>query len=352
MTSSPMLSAIVCDGMGWFSEVDYKRLLLTYDKVYYLFPKDLLSFADIDGKSHHPRFSQKVADSHAFTLHHFVPTEKLREVILAAAQTDASNPNFAQIVANTPRREQLYTWRIVNSDGDIGSGTSLGLQADQKGLAHAILLNKFLLAAEQLGCIPATGQPYVHALIAEKYRTGAQTFPFSIGAKLPALRVSEVNHFHVVSKVISSVVSDKDLRKRTEIDILRFKEKNRSLFERYSYTVSSLVRQISTTPLDASFSKDVTELVNTEFWKAKMEAEDELQAAWREFFKSAIVGAISGLVAVGITPFFSPGALTYASAVTASAAIAPWAVAELAKLIEAKRKAHEHGVYYLLKFKG
>jgi len=34
MDSSPTLSAIMCDGMGWFSDIDYKRMLLTYDEIY------------------------------------------------------------------------------------------------------------------------------------------------------------------------------------------------------------------------------------------------------------------------------------------------------------------------------
>lgn len=33
---SPALAAMMCDGMGWFSRLDYKRMLLVYDQIYYL----------------------------------------------------------------------------------------------------------------------------------------------------------------------------------------------------------------------------------------------------------------------------------------------------------------------------
>jgi hypothetical protein len=68
----------------------------------------------------------------------------------------------------------------------------------------------------------------------------------------------------------------------------------------------------------------VAELVNTEVWRDKVEAERELRDAWAGFFKSSVKSAVAGGVALGITPFLSLGRLSIASVVAGVAAAAPW----------------------------
>src|SRR2546429_3597837 len=41
-----------------------------------------------------------------------------------------------------PERERMYTWEIVNADGDMTGGASLGLGPGDVKLAHAILDRK------------------------------------------------------------------------------------------------------------------------------------------------------------------------------------------------------------------
>ncbi len=48
-TITPVLSAMICDGMGWFDDVDYKRMVLAFDQIYYLLPKHLAQFHDQGG---------------------------------------------------------------------------------------------------------------------------------------------------------------------------------------------------------------------------------------------------------------------------------------------------------------
>jgi hypothetical protein len=38
------------DGMGWFRAIDFKCMLLTYDEIHYLIPKEYVEFEDIDGE--------------------------------------------------------------------------------------------------------------------------------------------------------------------------------------------------------------------------------------------------------------------------------------------------------------
>lgn len=167
MTISPNLSAIMCDGLGWFSAIDYKRMLLTYDEIHYLLPQDVVFFNDVSGKKQSLFFPVMYSENSSFKVHYFNLDDRSRQLILAAAQADLSNPKFTNVVNTIPRDEQLYTWRVVNADGDIGSGQSLNLRPEQAQLAHAILLNKFLLAANALNGIPITGKSYVHGLISQ-----------------------------------------------------------------------------------------------------------------------------------------------------------------------------------------
>jgi hypothetical protein len=114
--------------------------------------------------------------------------------------------------------------------------------------------------------------------------------------------------------------------------------------------VRELVNRVSAFPMTDDFDSEVDELIRTEIWKEKTEIEKELRSAWEGLFKSAIKSAVAGLVGVGIAPFLSLGAITLASVVAASIAISPWVTSELIDFIETRKKTHEHGLYYLMKF--
>lgn len=351
MTISPNLTALMCDGMGWFSDIDYKRMLLIYDEIHYLLPQELVSFEDVSGKKQSLFFPIVFRENSSFKVNHFNLDDRSRQLILAAAEADLTNPNFTQVVDNIPKHEQLYTWRVVNADGDLGSGHSINLGPKERQLAHAILLNKFLLAATALRGIPITGKSYIHGLISEKYGFGIKHLQTEMPHLLPPpLRAGSVKHNPVSLRIISALVPDEELEKRTETDIMQFKERNRMLFERYSYAVRDLVGRVSALPLTDDFELEVDELITTEVWKEKSEIEQELRSAWERLFKSAIKSAVAGLVGVGITPFLSLGAITLASVAAASIAITPWVTSELIEFIETRKKAQDHGLYYLLKF--
>lgn len=351
MTISPNLSAIMCDGMGWFSDIDYKRMLLTYDEIHYLLPQDVVSFKDVSGKKQFLIFPVMFAENSSFKVHHFNLDERSRQLILAGAQADLSNPNFTKVVDTIPRNEQLYTWRVVNADGDVGSGQSINLRPEQAQLAHAILLNKFLLAANALRGIPITGKSYIHGLISEKYSFGIENLRAEMPYLLPPpLKARNVKHNPVALRIISTLVPDEELERRTESDIMQFKERNRMLFQKYSYLVRDLVGRVSLLPLSADFDLEVDELIHTEVWKEKSEIEHELRSAWEGLFKSAIKTAVAGLVGVGIAPFLSLGAITLASVAAASIATTPWVTSELIEFFQTRKRAQEHGLYYLLKF--
>lgn len=351
MAISPKLSAIMCDGMGWFSDIDYKRMLLTYDEIYYLLPHDLVPFDDISGKQQFLFFPVVLRKNPSFSVHYFNPDERSRQLIHDAAQADLTNPSFAGAIDQIPVSEQLYTWRVVNADGDIGSGRSMNLDPHQRPLAHAILLNKFLLAADALKCIPITGKPYIHGLISEKYRFGIEQLRAKMPDALPApLRSGAIKHNPVAARVISALVPDEELEKHSEADIVKFKERNRTQFERYSYAIRELVGRINALPMTDDFDAEIDELIQIDIWKEKVEIEKELRSGWEKLFKSAIKSAAAGLVGIGIAPFLSLGAITLASVATASAAASPWVITELINFMDTRKKAQEHGLYYLMKF--
>ena len=175
---SPVLTAMMCDGMGWFSPLDYKRMLLVYDRIYYLLPSRTVEFDDISGARQSVYFPIQFQQSALFEICHDVLETSVRDVLFATAKLDAESERFRAGVASIPVEDRSYTWRVTNADADLGGGSSPALKPDEEVLAHAVLLNKFLLAADRLNCIPITGKPYVHGLIRDKFeRAAAPTRP-------------------------------------------------------------------------------------------------------------------------------------------------------------------------------
>ncbi len=143
---------------------------------------------------------------------------------------------------------------------------------------------------------------------------------------------------------------DTEIEKRTKEDILEYKARNQKLFERFSYSVRQLVAQIKTMPASKGFEDDLQEMIDTEVWRERETVADELRSAWEKLFKSTIEPVVSGAVAVGITPFLSLGSVTVASLVTGAVAVAPWLASESIKFLDNRKRAQEHGLYYLMKF--
>jgi hypothetical protein len=313
----------------------------------------VVEFNDVDGTKRSLYFPVIFQDNPSFTVHHFVPDDKHRELILTAAQVDRANPAFGQGIGGIPAHERVYTWRAVNADGDLTSGQSLGLPPAESVLAHAILLNKFLLAADALQCIPITGKSYIHGLLSEKYRTAVASLDAQSPRLLPpSLKPGSLRHNPVLTRIVSALVPDEHLERRTDAEIVEFKHRHRDLFERYSYVTRKLLNQVSALPLAPDFDTEVDALIDLEVWKEKADVEERLRSAWGGVFKSAIKSAVGGLAAVGIVPFLSLGAMTLATVAAAASALTPWAVTELVAFLAARKRAQENGLYYLMKFGG
>lgn len=350
---SPTLSAIMCDGMGWFSEIDYKRMLLLYDEIFYLIPKTLVEFKDISGQRQSMLFPVVYRENPSFKVYYYEPDQTIYDVMFISVKNDISNDKFKEAVKAIPQRERLYTWRVTNADGDLGRGKSLELKPDQDVFAHGILLNKFLLAANHLNCIPITGKPYIRSLISEKYRASIQSLRANRPDLLPpSLKKGTIRLSPAASQIISSIVPDSELEKRTETEILKYKSKNKALFERFSYTIRQFVNKVGSLPFSRDFESEVEELISTEVWREQKAVEQELRSAWENFFKRNIKAVVGGLVGVGITPFLSLGSITIGSVIAAAGAMTPWATSELMKFLDKRKQAQQHGLYYLMKFTG
>lgn len=171
MTEPPVLSAMMCDGLGWFDDLDYKRMLLAFDEILYLLPQHLAGFRDTRGELRAVVFPGWLSQSAAVTVHHFVPNASQRELIHAAAAVDKMSEGFRASVAAIPEHERSYTWKIACADGDLTEGRdTVGLAQDQEDLAHGLLLNKFLLAADHARCVPISGKRYIHRMLSAKIR--------------------------------------------------------------------------------------------------------------------------------------------------------------------------------------
>jgi hypothetical protein len=341
---APFLSALMCDGMGWFSRNDFKRMLLFYDQILYLVPSGTAEFRDIDDQPKYMMFSN-FRQELGFQHHHYQPDDEMADVLIHSARLDAERTTFASIVAGIPKEDRMYTWRVTNADADLGRGSSVALLPDEEVMAHALLLNKFLLAADMIDAVPITGKPYIHALVGEKYRIAQ-----SVNAESRESLISNPSLNPIAIQVINAIITDDELTCRSEVEIVEYKEKHRQQFEMFSYTVRKLVKQVSALPGSPDFERQVSELVSSEVWRDKMEVERELQDGWQSFFKSAVKSAVSGAVVLGIAPFLSLGKLSIASALAAAASTLPWATSEFLSLLEKRKQAKRHGVYYLMNF--
>jgi len=226
----------MCDGLGWLTAVDYKRALLLYDEVSYLLPASPREFIDVSGGRQSIVFPALYSGADtSFRLAHYSPEEPALAAILEAAKRDAADPEFARAVGGIDRADRLYTWRVVNADGDLWSGPSEGLRPEEEVLAHAILVNKFLLAAERLRKVPITGKPHVHEMLLQKRRAAVAAVRFGL----------------VSDRLVSALVPDADLEARTEEEI---------------------VSRVEGVPLSKTFAREVEDLVNTEVRSAVKDA--------------------------------------------------------------------------------
>jgi hypothetical protein len=363
MAVSPVLSAMMCDGMGWFAETDYKRILLAYDQVYYLLPEETVEFRDVYGDTLTMFFPLRLQQAREFVAQAFRPDEGLREVLMVASRADAADLQFSHTVSEIPSTERLYTWRVANSDGDIAAGRSLGLKPDEDVLAHAVLLNKFLLAADRAGCIPITGKPYIQKLLSVKYKRAVSNLADHLPGVLPlGIRDKDIRHDAVLQRVVSVFVPDEELSERTFDDILAFKAANWQLFERFSLLTRSLVDAIKSLPSERTFSKDIQDIISTEVWKKKAEVETNLRTAWRDVFKSGLKDSansdvvkdavMSGLggIALGVVPALTLGSLTVAAVLGPAAASTSWAISKAVDYFAKRSTARENGLYYIMRF--
>jgi hypothetical protein len=111
----------MCDGMGWFSKNDFKRMLLLYDRIMYLVPSRTVEFRDVDGRSSYIPIPKKRQEM-GFQFQHYEPDDATAEALIHSAEIDATRTTFASIIATIPQAERIYTWRITNADAAGISG--------------------------------------------------------------------------------------------------------------------------------------------------------------------------------------------------------------------------------------
>jgi hypothetical protein len=338
--SSPVFSAVMCDGMGWFSKEDYKRMLLLFDKVYYLLPRHVVEFEDIDGSPGFGVFPSWHNNRGLFEPRAFEPDAQSHQLLVDASRGDAADAAFTRAVLNIPAGDRLYTWRVVNADGEIGRGRSPALRPDDQVLAHALLLNKFLLAADQLGSVPISGQPHVHALIRHKYDRGVPYIAHGDAAPVPAELAQRVQP--VAIQLSKAIVSDVDLSRRTEEEILEFKDSHRDTFTRFHLSLRTVARSIETMPDTREFEASLRELATLQAWKEAEEHRGQLRSAWGKFFKRAVTDVAGAALTAGIAP-----GVGLIDLVTKGV---PDLAMTLGETVAKRGRAGENGLYYLLQF--
>jgi len=345
----------MCEGLGWFTPLDYKRLLLLFDRIQYLLPADSASFEDVTGRNNTMVFPPIYQKTPLFAVSNFTPNEQLRKLIFEAAEKDARNPEFAAVVEDIPVSEALYTWRVANSDGDLGQGKSPAVARGDLALAHALLLNKFLLAADSDAYVPISGKDYIYRLIAAKLKSSMSSLQQPDVGTTASVGASEnLTVQRVAGQLIRTFIPDDALSERNEIEILEYKDQHQALLFKFSCLVRSLVEQIRSSPWSPTFERDLESLMKTDVWKEKVEIEEELKDAWSKMFRSALKAATTALaggsLAVVVLPFFGLSHLTVSTLASAAAGTGPWLVSEFIDLLSARCETQRRGLYYLMGF--
>jgi hypothetical protein len=363
MSVSPALTAMMCDGLGWFTEADYKRALLVYDEILYLLPETNREFRDVSGKPMSLVRAPRLTEAQEYQTRSYRPDAETLEMLVASARVDARDSRFASVVASIPSGDRLYTWRAVNADGDLAGADSPQFGEGEQADAHALLLNKFVLAAHKAHAIPITGKAYIHHLLGLKYHAALRALAREAPDLLPpALRRSDVAHHAAMQQIVGAFVSDADLQRRSYAEIVAFKREHRVLFERFSLLMRQTIDRIGSMPDTSEFREEVSNLVNTELWRERADVEAHLKSAWHDLFGSpaksfmgsstfriGATAAASGLV-LGILPCLQLGSLSFATLLAPGAVASTWMLERAFDYFRSHREAFDHGIYYLMRF--
>lgn len=348
--------------MGVFSDLDYKRALLTYDKILYLLPKNVVRFPDVTGKRQTLLYPMRIYDSPEFVVHHFIPSKTLLPHLPTLGRGDLCAAPFRKAMDSFDAGGRLYAWRVINADGDLNEGESLALPPEDQPVAAAILLDKFLMAADEARCVPIAGRMYVEQLITAKYQMARANQ--DNGSAIPNVDFAKLHlRFPAVSQaILATTIADEELERRTFEEILGFKEENRNLFDQFSLMVRRFTARVNELPATSRFQSELEDLLATDVWEARTDLEEALKQRWANVFRSgltqaakadAVTAAIrQGLtgIAIGVLPTLSLGTISVSSALAGVAAVAPWLVGEIADYLGSTSKASKHGMYYIHKF--
>jgi hypothetical protein len=284
------------------------------------------------------------------------------ELLKASAKADASDSRFTSSVEAIPPQERVYTWRVVNADADLGGTKSPDLNPEEHAFAHALLLNKFLLAADHARAIPITGKAYIHKLLGAKFSLAARSLAGKLPTQLSSFGQSVGSYDAALQQIVSAFVTDDDLSARSYSEVLEFKKMNYALFERFSLLMRQTIDQIRGLPNGPQFRREVENVTNTELWKEKTAVEEHLRSAWHELFGAAsknfkgsqvfrlgAAAAASGVV-LGVLPTLGEGALTMATLFAPAAVASTWMLERAFDYFRSHHDAFRHGLYYLMRF--
>jgi hypothetical protein len=362
--SSPLLSAMMCDGLGAFSDLDYKRALLVYDRILYLLPGNVVRFKDVTGRATSLLYPLSIGEREEFVVHDYRIPDEVRELAMEAARTDAATASFRTAAGDASALECRYAWRVVNCDGDLGGGKSIGLEPGQELWAQAILLNKFLLAADAANCVPIAGRAYVDRLMGAKYeiaKAGLESIARETGAIVNAAEDSR--QYAVARAVVADLIPDHELERRSFEEIVAFKQENTELFERFSLALRQMSQRVSAMPSTRDFDRQLEKVLSTDVWKARKDLEDQMHKRWTDLFHGAVKDGVRGAaahdgvkaavssLAIGVTPAIALGTLSLASAAAGLLAATPWLVQSLLEWKAKSTEAQKNGLYYLHHFR-
>jgi hypothetical protein len=249
--------------------------------------------------------------------------------------------------------EQAKTEGFYGTDQDFSS--SYIMQATHETLPFAFGLslgiNHTLVVCESADYLPFTDSGIAHSALMLKYRRASNnpSAPFDP----PRTRELDQKFLSLSFSLLSSILSDDEIARRSIRDVMRFREETQAELVRFRSRLRMLAAEIEEHPWTIEFQESVLRKIETDIAKEAEVLADSVTNAYEQMFGNLIKKAatlttptLAGTVLAGLSPgqilAFSTTAITGALSMT---------IPEFVNVWLAKRKLRRNGLSFFLRAK-
>lgn len=290
-----MLSACMIDGFGWFPEAAYRRTLLLFHDLVYVFPT---MRPGLMVPPHLYRREDIAVEQPASTSMQLAAR-------IDAARTAAELPEFLRLADSVPDSDVDAARRIAMADVDLAEARGVHIESPPWLLAY--LAEKLLDTCEQRTCVPIVGQEYAAkmlTILAARRMVNLRTSAL--------LTPTQVTGIHTIAAGLSyGFVDDAALEQATIQELLDFKRRNVGLLEAHHQQLVKSATDFGELASDsATFAERVLALrreAQANRILLDQQAAEAMRSAGLSFIEKAMPVVAGGLAsAIAIMSVFTP----------------------------------------------